>query len=120
MRWASVSDTESKIIAEEVVGTHLCRILDSVSPLPRPETSSVRHTNFTTGGVHEKPQKLCTYFYWYVSVMLLVLRNFKVKIMSWLLFVIFGLLYSFLSTYLMWLWQSQAKRQRGSQDLLGS
>lgn len=48
-RWASISNTESEITAEEVVGTHLCRILDSVPPLPRSEASSVRSTNLTTG-----------------------------------------------------------------------
>lgn len=91
--WAFISDAESKITAEEVVGTHLCRILDSVSLLPRAEASSARSTNLP-GAPHQvvecrKPQKLYTYFHWYARVMLLILRNFKVKIMSFLFFVIF-------------------------------
>lgn len=62
---ASIFDIERKITAGEVVGLHHCRILDSVSPLPQPEASSIRTgTNLTTDGGNTGSHKsLCVYFH---------------------------------------------------------
>lgn len=65
--------------------------------------------------VRRKPQKLCPYFHWYSRVMLLILRNFKVKVMPLLVFVIFCVLCSFLPLfiiYLVWVWQKSSKETK--------
>lgn len=89
-------------------------ILFLLCPDQRPPLSGAQTSQQVM--VRRKPQKLCPCFHWYARVMLLILRNFKVKIMSLLVLVIFCVLCSFLPIciiYLVWVWQSQAKRQPG-------